>query len=332
MSGGGGGHLKNILSYILRIALSAILLAYLFYNIDVAKIWHLLENADFRYILYAFIAFAVIHVFLLLRWLVMIAALGLSVPLKNVVHYFFVGLFFNLFLPTSTGGDVVKTVGLCRHTEYKARVVASVVLDRLSGFVGIVLTALLAYLAGYGIINDPSLLIPIVVLAGVPVTLLLILFNEPLYAFGSRIFRRWPRIEKALMDLHYDVVLLKNKKIAFVQAILLSFCSQAVLALTFYLIARALHQEVAFVYFLIFVPLICVVSSLPSIGGLGVRDAGAVYLFAKAGLGAATALSLSLLNFVFMVVVGLVGGVLYVTPLSPGRIQHHQKHAGVGPS
>ena len=104
-----------------------------------------------------------------------------------------------------------------------------------------------------------------------------------------------------------------------------------IFAYIFYLVARSLHQEVKMIYFLIFVPLICVISSLPSIGGLGVRDAGSAYLFAKVGVEAATAVSISLINFLFMIITGLVGGVIYVTALSSRRVQHCQTESPISP-
>ncbi|MBI4310075.1 MAG: hypothetical protein HY591_07080, partial [Candidatus Omnitrophica bacterium] len=70
-------------------------------------------------------------------------------------------------------------------------------------------------------------------------------------------------------------------------------------------------------------------TSLPSIGGLGVREFGWVYLLSKVGVPQGVALGLSLINFVFMVLVGLLGGLFYVLTLSLGRVQHHQPSAAL---
>ena len=58
-------------------------------------------------------------------------------------------------------------------------------------------------------------------------------------------------------------------------------------------------------------PLICVASSVPSIGGLGVREAGTAFLLAKVGVDSGVAVSISLINFLFMVLVGLLGALIY---------------------
>lgn len=319
---------KTFLSYLFRFGISAFLLVYLFRKIDTEQFLETIRTADARFILYGLLVFFVINFIILTRWTLIIRALGLRIPCAVIAKYFLVGLFFNLFLPTSTGGDVIKTIGLCQFTPEKAKVVASAVLDRVCGFMAIVFVAFIAYLFGHTLINDTTLLVGIGLVSLVPLSLLLILFNEKIYSFGCRLFNRWPKIKDAVMQLHYDVVLLRDRKRAFWAAIGISMVSQVTLSTVSYLVAKALHQDIPFVYFLIFIPLICVASSLPSIGGLGVRDAGSVYLFAKIGIGSATAIGISLVNFAFMVFVGLIGGIVYVTALSPGWIQHHQESAG----
>ena len=132
------------------------------------------------------------------------------------------------------------------------------------------------------------------------------------------------------MDIHYDIVLLKEKKWQGLQAVIISCFSQSLFAVTFYLSAKGLHQDIRFIYFLIFVPFICVAGSLPSIGGLGVREFGAKLLFGKIGVEAGIAVSISLLNFLFMVIVGLLGGLFYVITLSSRRLQHHPSAAPAG--
>lgn len=325
------GPLKNFLSVLLRIGVSGGILFYLFSKIDTAAMFALLKKADFYFLYLALAIYLVINFILFLRWFVLIKGLDLRVPLSALVNYFFIGLFFNLFLPTSTGGDIIKIWGVCRFTAQKAKVVASVVLDRLCGFMAIVIVALFSFAFGARILNDPSLLIGIFVLAFVSSSIMLILFSEKLYSFGCRIFSRFPKIKNSLMDLHYDIVLLKDNPLAIVWAVLISCFAQAVLAFSWLLIARALHQNIDLLYFFIFVPIICVLSSFPSIGGLGTREAGAVYLFAKAGVFCGVAVSISLISYVLTLAIGLIGGVIYVAQLSPRRIQHRLSPAGLGP-
>ena len=314
--------IKNLLSFIGRFGLSVALLWYLSTKMDIQETLRILKNADSRYIAMALALFMGTICIVLWRWLIFIRALDLSASTWTIIRYFFIGLFGNLFLPSSIGGDLIKIWGLCKDSCQKVRVVASVLLDRLSGFVSIVIVACGAFIFGYGVINDKFLFIPIVIMGLGLVVFGTILFNEKAYSFGCRVFNKIPRLKKILMDLHYDVALLKKKKRQGLQAVFLSCCSQVIFALTFFLIAKALHEPLPIIYFLVFVPLICVASAFPSIGGLGVREAGAAYLFGKVGMSTEVAVSVSLINFLFMVIVGLLGGIVYVTTLSSRRIQY----------
>jgi uncharacterized membrane protein YbhN (UPF0104 family) len=245
--------------------------------------------------------------------------------------WFFIGQFCNLFLPTSVGGDVIKALGLTNETKQGAKVVASIVLDRLTGFVGIVLVASISFFFGHKIVGDTSLIFSIATMAGVSLVLATILFSRRIFTLACKVFSSLPKVKDGLMSLHHDIILMRGKQKEFLATVFISMVSQVVLAYDFYLVSRGMHQKIAFVYFIIFSPLVCVVTSLPSIGGLGVREMGWVYLLSKVGVHQGSAVALSLLNFVFMVLVGLIGGVWYVASFSSRRVQHYQADSELKP-
>lgn len=323
--------LKNIFSLILRFGLSGALLVWLYSKIDIQQTAEVLKDCEIKYLVVAFGLFLIVNFILLTRWYVFVRGLKLQAPYSLVVRYFFIGLFGNLFLPSAIGGDIIKIYGLCKNSSEKPKVFASVLLDRLSGFAAIVLIAVIAYLFAANLLNDNAILYSIIFLALLSVHTAVVLFNEKVYSFYCRIFAFWPKLQKSLMQMHYDIALLKGNYAPVYQSIALSCLSQMIFAVQFYLTAKALHQDIGVHYWLVFVPLICVVSTVPSIGGLGVREAGAAYFLGKIGVASGIAVSISLLSFIFMVLVGLIGGVVYVTSLSAGRIQYHEPNAGADP-
>jgi len=323
--------LKNILSFILRFGLSAALLIWLYTKIDVPKTGEVIKNADVYYLLVAFGIFLVINFVLLLRWFIYVRGLKLRAPFGLVTRYFFIGLFGNLFLPSAIGGDIIKIYGLCKSSDEKPKVVASVLLDRLSGFASIVIVAVLAYIFAANLLDNKAILFSIIALALLSIHTAVVLFNEKVYSFYCRVFGFWPKLQKSLMQMHYDIALLKGDYKPVYQSVGLSCLNQVMLAFQFYFTAKALHVDVAIQYWLIFVPLICVAATVPSIGGLGVREFGVKTLLGLVGIEAGVAVSISLLSFIFMVLVGLIGGVVYVTSLSAGRIQYHEPNAGADP-
>lgn len=310
---------KNLLSLLGRVALSVALLAYLFTKIDVEKTWGVVKSAIPLYIFYAFLTFVLINLVLVGRWFIYILALDLKVPFKVVLRYFFVGLFGNLFLPTAIGGDVIKTIGLYRYSPEKSKVVASVLLDRLSGFAGMVVVAVVALVVGLPFLRDATLASVVLAMAIFSCVIGVVLFNEKWYSFGCQIFARWPKLKNGLMNIHYDVALLKDRRCALYQAVGASCLAQLISAGTFYYLAKALHLDARFIHMLIFVPLVCIAASFPSIGGLGVREAGVAYLFAKIGVDSGLAVSISLITFVFMVLAGLAGGLVFAFTKAPKK-------------
>ena len=119
--------------------------------------------------------------FSLLRWSVFIKALKLEAPLFSIVY--FLSAYSAILLPSAIGGDVIAIFGLCRYSTQKAKVVASVLLDRLSGFAGMVGDATAAFLFGHRVINDASVLISIVAMAGASAVIGTVLFHEGAYSF-----------------------------------------------------------------------------------------------------------------------------------------------------
>ncbi|MGE0267935.1 MAG: lysylphosphatidylglycerol synthase transmembrane domain-containing protein [Candidatus Omnitrophota bacterium] len=314
--------MKNIFNYVLRIGISAALLWWLFSKIDIEQTANVIKSAELGYVLLAFGFFVTTYILTYHRWRLFIKALKLEVPYREIVRYFFIGMFGNLFLPSAIGGDAIKIYGLCQYTSQKAKVVASILLDRLSGYAGLVIVVIVAFAAGYKLINSPGIIIPILLIIPGTIMIAAVLFNETIYEFVCRVFDRIPKFKKALMQMHYDIALLKDNKGYGYAGIGLSCASHVCLAVLSFFIAKGLHQDVKLIYFLLFFPLISVASILPSLGGLGVREAAAVYFFGKIGIDSGIAASITLIAYIFMVIVGLIGGAIYVFTLSSGRIQH----------
>jgi len=322
-------NVKSLLSFLARIGLSGVLLWYVFSKIDTKSTVETLKSANLAYIFLAAFIFVIINCILLCRWFIFIKALNLSISFKSVVQHYFYGLFGNLFLPTAIGGDLIKVIGLCKDSSQKPKIVASVLIDRLSGFAAIAIVAVIAFIFGHKLIADNTLVIPIVLIAAGVLVIMAVLFNEKIYSFGCRMFNCFPRLKNGLMTMHYDIALLKgaHKYKEGIKGIILACICQIIFAFSYYFTAKALHQDISAGPFLIFTPIICVVAAFPSIGGLGVREVGAAYLFAKIGIESGIAVSMSLINFLFMVMVGLVGGFIYVYSLSVGRIQRYSSDA-----
>jgi hypothetical protein len=95
----------------------------------------------------------------------------------------------------------------------------------------------------------------------------------------------------------------------------------------FYLIAASMGLKLKLIYFFVYIPIIGAVSMLPiSIGGLGLRDAITIYFFGKAGVAKDLAFAMSLVNFSFILITGIAGGLIYyVFTVRNRRLQSRQQ-------
>jgi len=319
---------RKLLSFLLRLGLSAVLLAWLFSQVNWKDIITAVRQADPALLCAAFALSLLLQLLVLLRWMFFMKALGLSATFWQVCRYFFIGLFGNLFLPTSIGGDVIKAIGLSRGVGQRPKVVASVVLDRLSGFAGLVIVALIAYVVGTRVVDAPMVIVPIVILTALSLVIGGMLFNQKFYQFFGGLVSKFPRVQKGILEMHEDVSLMRGKKRTGFGCILLSCLVQVLGAFLYYVISLAMHLDVSFLHYLIFSPIVSAVTFLPSIGGLGVREFGWKTLLTRVGVGADAAIGLSLISFFFVIVIGLIGGVVYVTTVPGRRVQCDEKDPG----
>lgn len=217
----------------------------------------------------------------------------------------------------------MRTADLAVHTQKAKQVIATVFLDRLSGYIGLVFVALLAILLGGELISDKIVLFSFAIIITLLVIILLLLFNSFIYARITR-FLSVPgagKIREMIRDMHREIHIFRNHKKMIIGNLALSLLIQVIFPVSVYFIGFSLGIKINIIYFLIFLPIIGAITLLPiSIGGLGLREGLYVVYFAKAGVIKQLALAMSLLSFSFIVFYGAIGGVIYVLTVHHRRI------------
>ena len=117
-----------------RIAVSVLLLSFLAYKTDWPHVGQAFAHLRWGYWLSAVLLLAVTQVVSARRWQLLAGALGIAVRRSRIASYFFIGMFFNLVLPTSVGGDVVRAYYLTGRSGHKLPAFVSVLSDRINGF------------------------------------------------------------------------------------------------------------------------------------------------------------------------------------------------------
>ncbi|MFH1202038.1 MAG: lysylphosphatidylglycerol synthase transmembrane domain-containing protein [Candidatus Omnitrophota bacterium] len=315
--------MKKIFGILLRIVISASIILFLLRRIELPLMLKIIRGLDLKLFIWANLLFLSLYVLGVYRWQMLIRAFNLKPPISRVITAYCGGLFFNTFLPSTIGGDVFRTMDLFAHTRQGSSIVATVFLDRLSGFIALMSIAIFSLLVGYRFINDETVILSVVILFLLFLAIFTLVFSRRLFkrilflfsfvhlkAFSERIHR----FQSAIISLRAkQAVLIKN--------LLISFLIQGGNIIVFYLFARSLHIDLELIYFFLLIPVIGAISTLPiSIGGLGLRDSSSVFYFGRFGVAHEAALSLSLIIFALTIIVGIFGGVVYVITLHSRRL------------
>ena len=238
---------------------------------------------------------------------------GVPIPLSEASSLTLVGYFFNNFLPTSVGGDIVKALCAARITKDTVKSVTGVLMDRIFGLFTFILIPSLTLLFFMKQIGNP--LVPVVVysLLAFSVLFFFMIFNRGVarrFRFIETVFSRfkWDRKMREIYESLHDF---KNHKKVVVAAMALSIIGQSVSICVLYAMALALGAHAPLVFFFLLVPVVHLVSMLPSLNGLGIREGAYIY-FLGPYIGKEYAAALGILWLGLLFLLSLIGGVIYL--------------------
>lgn len=143
---------RQILKFAIKVLISAAALYFVFRKVDFAKSLDAIRNTHLGWFILAAIWFNLVKILGVLRLKFMVRPLGIDLPFGWNVKLYFIGAFYNLFLPGSIGGDGYKVYLLKqRYGESATRkLVSAILLDRASGMAALfVLTCGMVLLASY---------------------------------------------------------------------------------------------------------------------------------------------------------------------------------------
>lgn len=234
-----------------------------------------------------------------------------SIPF--LARLYFIGAFFNNFMPTSIGGDVYKVYRLGKKIGSNAYAFSATFMERFTGMVALVLISYVGFFKTWDFwleivpesISENSSLVfglRILLFFGFWIGAALAIFSLGILS------KRFAKLQRV-----YDsIISYATKYSVLTWAFLTSFLVQFLAIFTQYFIFLALGVELDFFYALFVLPLITLVSFVvPSLNGIGVQDALYVKFFGIVGIDPVVSVSASLIYHFFRLLVSLIGGVLY---------------------
>jgi uncharacterized protein (TIRG00374 family) len=301
---------RDRLINLLKIVVSLVGLLLIVLTQDLGQAFQLLVEMDWLPFLGALALFLLGVPVRAYRWGSLVWALGVHVSWGRLVALWFVGSFFNLFLPTGLGGDAIKMYELSRNDGKAAAAISSVLVDRFLGLFVLFALALLALLVNHDLVIPQVQILIAVIFAGSLIAVILLLQRTWIEAWGQKLGldRLLGRI-KILSDLYESIHMYSTT--ALLRATAASLVFNLTLILGYYLLGLAVGIDLSLRYYFLFVPIISALLAVPSVGGLGIREGATVFLFGQlAEQHYATALALA--YDVTLVVTALIGAVVYM--------------------
>lgn len=238
------------------------------------------------------------------KWLLLMRARGVELGFGKALGVYCVASFWGQVLPMTVGGDVVRLWLTTRITERFPIVAASIAMERLLGFVGALLAALVGLLLLGDIVSSQTELGPLwwggiaVVVAGIAAFWLSLsqrLFDVvyrlvPARFADSKIVRRVRELHQAYLDYRGHAAALRR----FFGLTLLEQLAPVVFV---WLAARALGVDLSMLVAAAVVPLATLITRVPiSLAGIGVFEGAFMLLLPLGGVAAADAVSMALLD------------------------------------
>jgi uncharacterized protein (TIRG00374 family) len=228
----------------------------------------------------------------------------LAAPLAWAECYriYLIGMFWNLWMPTSIGGDAMRAYLAAKRTGNLPLAASSILVERLTGFISLMAigaAGLLLRIKAEAQSSDAGshqAWSTLALAVGLLVVFCALLFVARQLAYNleaklhsqstladaatsptgwqNKIARLWIKMHRAL-----DIYLLPSTRGALLAALLMSVVFQSVQIMLNIWLARAVGLELPLETFLWLMPSLAIAAMLPlGIGGLGVREAAAVAL------------------------------------------------------
>lgn len=310
---------KTKLFLLLRIVISLLLLALLLFlaRANLAKIGELLKSVDLALFSWGFLIFLLTNIFMAWRLQIVLAAQKIVLKLKDLLALTLIGYFFTNFMPTAVGGDLVKGYYISKKDGRKLNSYTAILFDRVIGMFSIALIAGIALVWMRQEIERQFIAWAIILLLLGCLALGLALIYRGLLsrvsrATGALRLLQVLKIDAAVKKIYGALsIYLKNKQVIS-QTLGLSLVTQVISFYSIFIFARSLGFELPWGRIILIMPLISIISMLPvTLNGLGLREWGFVFFFGQ-NIGAAGALSLSVLYLAAFLLTSLIGGITYL--------------------
>ncbi len=304
-----GEKTKNALITLVKGTVSAGLILFLLYRIDLEQFIINLRNFPWWGFPLISVAFSATVLVGAVRWTIFLEPFG-KIGYFKLVALYFVGYFFNNFLPSGVGGDVVRGYVAGKQLGDMTAAYSSVVAERVAGILATVFLSLIAlpFVPFKAEVVYAAVGLNISLWAG---TLLFLLL--PSEKIVRKLFGWLPAgIGEKLFEFVEMLRRYRKYPATLAKGFVASALYQGSIILVVYLTGKIAGASLTLPMYFAIVPLVWVISLIPiSFNAIGVREGSFSHFFALFGSTSEMGLFVSLNVFGASLVAGIVGGIIF---------------------
>lgn len=311
---------RRRLIFAAKLAVSVALLALLFSRIDARQFWNTARHASLVWLAVALLFYAANVLLSVWRWRLLLDTQAVDVPSRRLLDSYLVALFFNNFLPSNIGGDVIRIRDTAQPARSKTLATLVVLADRVIGVIVLALIAavgatMTGLMPGHpaspiwppslwaGFVIVAAACAPIVIAPGGVSRLL-----QPLTVLHPE----W--IGGRIESLTNVLVRFRERPSALASCFAGAVMVQGSVVLFYFCVAYALGLPATVWDLAVIVPLSFIVQMLPvSMNGFGVREATFAVYFSHAGMTREAGVLVSLVGAVLTMLFSLTGAPVYIS-------------------
>jgi len=308
---------KNLPVFLLKLALTVGILAYLFSEqVRVQELFPVLERVSLGLLGLALAIWLSGNLLRTWRWQIMLRLFALTYRYQRLLPIFFIGTFFSAFTPGTLGADAARVFWTRREQRAPySLIIGSILLERGAGLLAVLcLFAVFSLVYSFEIFGVRITWVAGALL-GLFVLAMMVLSAARLAAPLCRLLRWLPgkRLAEELDLLLGAIRALRFQLASIVLPLAISFVHQLSLIGINWVLAQGLRIPVSFGHLCLFVPAIHLLVALPAtINGIGIREAGYLALFNLVDISPAASVSLSLVYFLVNMAANAVGGLVFL--------------------
>ncbi|MCK4321146.1 flippase-like domain-containing protein [candidate division WOR-3 bacterium] len=295
----------------LKLLITIALFYYLFQQVPIEEVFKIVKSMEIKNFCFSIILFFIYYGFFSLRWKFLLRSQDIKLGFTFSYLYMLIAFFFNNFLPSGLGMDVIRSGYAGGRKDFEKAFGASL-MERILGMVGMMCIGIFAIFSlRIEFIRLAILYLLLIVLIGGVYSLLVSLKLE--WLKKKLLSIKFLNIGESIRVFYHAFKVYSKKWRVIVIGIGYSLLVQMMIICINFFLAMSLSIDISFISLIAYIPLITIISLIPiTINGLGMRESAYVFLFSSYGIARGEALSLSLVFFAASVIASVIGGIVFI--------------------